>query len=297
MTFFKSVTDKDGRAQAEPHDDPDISSFKTTDYPYALPFQDEEDSHGLPLSGTLAVIGVIEDYGKAFFKASDWYSIVNSEVMPCFRNVLAQVSYDDDIVGRNKKEEQELQTFSTRLWERLNNKEGDKDSVLDGLLNLYGIKIKSVQLRNVDPPPDWRATTLAPYKAQREKEAAKHQAEASAILFDDTNQALKTWREAHPNATPDQIREKQEELRQRSLAKTPGYQQVHIKGLENATTAVVGGGTGGTGILVGGSGGGQNQGGGKNRKGKKGGQKPRPPKDDDDDDDDEDELFDLKGGK
>ncbi|MEK7562666.1 MAG: hypothetical protein AAB509_03235, partial [Patescibacteria group bacterium] len=62
MMFLKSVTGPDGKPQAEPHEDKDVSSFKTTDYAYAFPFKDEEDSHGLPLSGFLAIIAVLEDY-------------------------------------------------------------------------------------------------------------------------------------------------------------------------------------------------------------------------------------------
>jgi regulator of protease activity HflC (stomatin/prohibitin superfamily) len=259
MTFLKSKTDKDGKPQAEPHEDEDISSFKTTDYPYAFPFMDEEDNRGLPLSGFLAVMAVIEDYKKAFFKASDWYSVMNTEIMPCFRDELVRVSYDDYLVGRNLKKEQEQPTFNDFLREAINRLK-DGSSVVSRLYDLYGIKIISIELRSVDPPPDWRAITLAPYKAEREKAAAKYQAETSAMLFDDTNQALKVWlrdqRKTKHHPTQVQIEAKQDELRQRALAKTQGYQQIHIKGLENATTAVVGGGGGGgTGILVGGQGG------------------------------------------
>jgi hypothetical protein len=264
MMFLKSVTDKDGRPQAEPHEDADISSFKTTDYAYAFPFKDEEDSHGLHLSGMLAVIAILEEYEKAFFTASDWYSIMNSEIMPPFRDTLAQISYDDDIVGRDTAKEQRRKTFSERLWKVMNRQKSGNPSVVEKLRDLYGIWVKSIELRSVDPPEGWRDTTLAPYKAQREKEAAKHQAEASAILFDDTNQALKIWlegqRAAGHNPTQAQIEAKQDELRQRALAKTSGYQQIHIKGLEGATTAVVGGG-GGAGVFVGAQGGGKSGGG------------------------------------
>lgn len=256
MVFFKSVTDKDGKPQAEPHEDNDISSFKTTRYPYALPFKDEEDSHGLHLSGILAAFAVIENYEKAFFVVSDWYSEMNTRILACHRKVIAQVSYDDDIVGRDTEEEQAKKTIGERLWGELNHSENGSFSIIGKLLEECGIRVESVELRSIDPPDDWRATTLAPYKAQREKDAAKHQAEASAALFDDTNQALKAWlegqRAAGHDPTQAQIEAKQEELRQRALAKTAGYQQVHIKGLENASTAVVGGG-GGAGVLLGGA--------------------------------------------
>ncbi len=255
MMFFKSVTDKDGNPKAEPQEDQDVSSFKTTRYPYALPFKDEEDSHGLHLSGILAAFAVMENCQKAFFKTSDWYAEMNTRILARYRKVIAQVSYDDDIVGRDTEEKQAKKTISERLWEELNHSENGSLSIIEKLLEECGIRVESVELRSIDPPDDWRATTLAPYKAMREKDAAKHKAEASAILFDDTNQALKTWLEGQRatghNPTQAQIEAKQEELRQRALAKTSGYQQVHIKGLENASTAVVGGG-GGVGILLGG---------------------------------------------
>lgn len=263
MTFLKSVTDKDGNPQAEPHEDKDISSFKTTDYAYAFPFKDEEDSHALPLSGILAAIAVLENYHKAFFTASDWYSIMNSEIMPCFREILVQMSYDEDIVGKPK---QGVKNLDELLWAALDSEPIGGLSILKKLRELYGIWIKSIQLRSVDPPADWRATTLEPYKAEREQKAALHKAKTSAILFDDTNQALKIWlkeqKKAGYNPTQTQIEAKQDELRQRALAKTPGYQQIHVKGLENASTAVVGGG-GNAGLFVGGDKPRKNPGGGQ----------------------------------
>ncbi len=284
MTFFKSVTDKDGKPQAEPHNDENINRFKTTRYPYAIPFTDEEDSKGLPLSGILAVSGLVDDYFKAFFETSDWYAEVITSILACFsRQVLIFFSYDDDIVGRDGKEERAKKTISEYLWEQLNAKRKGM-SILEELYETVGFRVFSIELRSVDPPEGWRDTTLAPYKAEREKEAAKHQAEASAILFDDTNQALKTWleeqRKAGHEPEKDEIKAKQEELRERALAKTGGYQQTHVKGLENAGTVVIGGG-GNAGFLVGGGGGKGGKGGG----GKKGGKRSR--RDDDDRTDEE----------
>ncbi len=265
LKFFKSVTDKDGTPQAElREDEKDISSFRTTDYPYAFPFKDEEDSHSLPLSGMLAVLACIEDYQKAFFVASDWYSIMNSMIMPCFRITLTEISYDKDLSGEGKKKTKEKEKFGQLLWSTMTSptdEDSDKRSIVKILKDVYGIWIKSIELRSVDPPTGWRDTTLAPYKAEREMEAAKYEAKTSAMKFDDTNQALALWIEKHPKATQDQIKDKQEELRQRALAKANAFKEVRIKGLENATTAVLGGEGGGAGILVGGGGGGKLPGG------------------------------------
>lgn len=254
MTFLKSVTDKDGKPQAEPHDDKDISRFKTTRYPYAIPFKDEEDSKGLPLSGFLAVDGIVEDYEKAFFVMSDWYAEVMTRILACWRKVLVNVSYDDDIVGRDKKEEQARKTISELLREELNLRQNGNPSIIDELREVVGFRIFSIELRSIDPPPDWRAITLAPYKAEREKAAAVHQAQTSAILLDDTNQALEAWKKIHPSASPEQITEKQQELARRAYLKAGGqYNEIH--GLEAANVVSFGGGgnAGGVGVLVGGS--------------------------------------------
>lgn len=254
MTFLKSITDEQGNAKAEPHNDNDISSFKTTEYPYALPFKDEEDCHALNLSGVLAVFAVIADYRKAFFEISDWYAEMNNKILKVWRDLLVTLAYDSDIVGRSTKQAKNQKTISALLWEALSDRPNGKPSVLDQLLNTAGIKVNSVELVSIDPPAGWRDTTLAPYKAEREKAAAVHQAETSAILFDDTNQALKTWlteqRAAGNKPTKAEIKAKQEELYERALAKTSGWQQLHIRGLENASTAVVGGAN--TGLFVGG---------------------------------------------
>lgn len=290
MTFMKSVIKEDGTAKAIPHNDEDISSFKTTRYPYALPYKDQEDKNALHLSGIITVHGTLVDYGLAFFKASDWYAEMNSHVMKVWRDdVLPNISFDEDIVKRTNgtvttttATTAAKKAISALLWEKLNEKPAGSESVVEKMRKTIGFQAHEVDLVSVDPPPDWRATTLAPYKAMKEKEAAKHQAETSALLFDDTNQALRAWLKDHPLATLDQIDAKQKELEARAKLKLPGYQELHVKGLEGATTAVVGGsGVGGAGILVGNSGRGQNSGG----SGAKGKKKPKPSKDEDDDDD------------
>ena len=278
MTFMKSVISEDGSARALPHNDLNISSFKTTRYPYALPYKDQEDKNALPLTGLITVHGTLEDRKLAFFRASDWYAEMNSHVMKVWRDdVLPTISYDEDIVSHTGATRPNVtQVISAFLWDKLNEKPNGMPSVVEKMRNTIGFQAHEVDLVSVDPPPDWRATTLAPYKAQKEKEAARHEAEASAMRFDDTNQALQAWMKSNPSATKEEVAAKQKELHERAILKAGG-QQLHIKGLENASTAVVGGGgAGGAGILVGnpggGSGGGSGGGGnaGKNPKKKRG---------------------------
>ena len=265
MKFLKSITDRNGKAVAEVHDDRNITSFKTTRYPYALPFIEEEDCHALPLSGLLSVFATVEDYNKAFFTKSDWYSEMNNRILKVWRELLVTIAYDDDIVGRSTPQAQARKRVGERLWEALTETPSTGGlSVIDQLFEDVGVQVHEVGLVSVDPPEGWRATTLAPYKAEREQEAAKHTAATSAIQFGDTELALTAWIQSQTSLghkpTRPEIAAKQRELRERALAKTPGYQQLDIRGLENATTAMVGGG--GAGMLMGGGG----QGGGKGDK-------------------------------
>jgi hypothetical protein len=129
-----------------------------------------------------------------------------------------------------------------------------------------------VSIEAVEVEKSFRAKLQGVVTAPMDVKIARHQAKASAALFDDTNQALKAYLEeqcaAGNNPTKDEIKAKQAEFEARAKLKAPGYQELHIKGLENATTAVVGGGGGSTGILVGGG----NPGGKKNPGGNPGGQ-------------------------
>lgn len=125
----------------------------------------------------------------------------------------------------------------------------------DGSLIKLGFRPSGIDIaiQTVDIPDEMKQRFA-------EREAAPAAAEASAIRFDDTSQALEKWKVAHPEADVD---EKQQELARRAYLAAGGqYQEIH--GLENADTAVFGGG-GNT--LVGiNSGGGK--GGGKPKKGK-----------------------------
>lgn len=285
MEFKKCVIKNGGGITVKDHDDPNITSFKSTTYPYAIPFENVEDSHGLPLTGVVATHARMTDPFKAFFKASDWYLTMVNLTIPALRQALTEVSWEE-ITGQNVQKGTVVKKFGQLLWESMNApREGGKPSVVSELRDAYGIEVESVELASIDPPPGWRDTTLDPYKSQKKKEAAAHEAEASAILFDDTNIALQKWisgqMAAGHNPTQAQIDAKQAELRERALAKTPGYQQIQVKGLENATTAVVGGGPG-AGVFVGG---GQQGGRRKNRGGndrEKGGSEVPPEKMSDD---------------
>lgn len=242
MVFKKCVIKDDGDVTVEDHNDLNISSFKSTTYPYGIPFKDEEDSHGLHLTGLIAMHGRMVDPCKSFFVASDWFMTMVTLSLAALRQVLTKVSWEE-ITGQNVPKGTVPKVFGQLLWEAMNApREGGKLSVIQELRDTYGFEAESVELPSINPPPGWRETTLAPYKAQKEREAAIDQAKTSAIMFDDTNLALKAWLKEHKNATQDQIKEKQRELRDRALAKTSGYQQVDVRGLENASTAVIGGG-------------------------------------------------------
>lgn len=281
MSFLKAVVKKDGTVEAEVHVEGGINQFKLTRYPYALPFKDVEDKKGLHMSGLVTTKVRMKRPRRAFFGESDWYSSMNMEVMPELRDVLDELSYAETVGGDSDEKgakEKIKKTVSKRLWKVMNTRgdEGlspadagklspaEKLSPVERLLQLCGLEMISIDLASIDPPPDWRNISLAPYEAEQKAKAAKFKAEESAILLDDTNQALEAWKKVHPLATIEQITEKQHELARRAYLKAGG-QRLEIAGLENANTAVVGG-AGGSGVLLGGEGGGKKEKGGGRKK-------------------------------
>lgn len=271
LKFFKAVKLPDGSYIAEPNEEKDTVAFKDYGvvYTYSVPFLDDEDSRGLPLRGSISVHGSATSYEKLFFVYSTSFAEVNARIERVWRDdVLPEISWAD-IVGDNPDGEakKKARTAITKmLWAELSKKGDDGKSVVEKLDEEVGFKLHEVNLVAIDPPVGWREITLAAYKAQKEKEAAIQQAAASAASFDDTNQALEKWLVSQRTAeeaghrgpvTKEEIAAKARELRDRALAKTSGYQQVDIRGLESASTAVVGGGN--AGLLV--SGGGKSNGG------------------------------------
>lgn len=185
MEFLKAVTKQDGTVLAEVHRDAEISSFKATWYPYALPFKDEEDSRGLNLSGIAVVMSRMKNFRKALFVTSDWYATENMLIMPHLRDAITDVSYAE-IIGSNvddpSAEDRVKKAISKLLWESINAPQEDgKPSVVDELEQLYGIVVRSIEVASIDPPENWRAITLEPYKASQEAKAANYRSDAAAI--------------------------------------------------------------------------------------------------------------------
>lgn len=201
-------------------------------------------------------------------RLSDW---VRSEVISGLRDILAQYDHKEAMARSNLDAiRQAAQAFflqPTGLFAKsgiCGNNPTNSDPGTGEVI---------VRIDIVKPDEEMRKAMASPVISAYDAEAAKQQAKVSAALFDDTNQAFKAWLKDQQEAvkakkrgaiTRAEITAKQRELRDRALAKTPGYQQIDVRGLENAGTAVVGGG-GGAGILVGNSGGGGGSGKGKNK--------------------------------
>ncbi len=226
LTFFKTVVSPDGSFVAEYHNDNHAYGYKTTPYPYALPFKDVEDANNLHLSGIIRFRGVVRDYEQALYGDGDFYATASSKLFSVFQEkVMPEISYAKERAsgGEDTKdsEEKARQLISQFLWETLSKKVDDRPSILENLRNTAGFEILEIDIPALDPPEGWRQKTLDPFEAKLEKEAAKHRAEASAALFDDTNQALTLWKKQNPNAGSDEIKEKQRELRDRAELKSP----------------------------------------------------------------------------
>jgi len=182
LKFMKCVNLPNGFIIAEVHEDEQaISSFKTTSYPYAVPFGKEEDGKDLPLSGVWRVRGRVNDYEKAFYSESDWYSEVNAKIRSRGRDEIVKATFRNDITGRDQKDEQLKKTLSKRMQEAVNTKQDNGLSVVEELLENVGFEVLSIELISIDPTDEnLRSLILKVFTAEQEAEAERAIAQKDA---------------------------------------------------------------------------------------------------------------------
>lgn len=123
-----------------------------------------EDKNLLPLEIELLLTIRVKNPYKACFAIQNWLETVINRTKPFIRTHITQKSYDEWI-GTRKALGKELmrKLYLVKLL-----KEFD-DS--------YGIEVKRVEVKEINPPEGYREKTLAPYLAELDKKAVIIQAE------------------------------------------------------------------------------------------------------------------------
>ncbi len=133
-----------------------------------------EDKDKLPLDlQVFLTIRIVNPY-KAKFMVQRWLETVLNRIQPLIRQVVARHSYEELLPIR--------QQVGGEMWQALEQA---------GLLGpngefyqRYGVEVRAIEVRQIEPPENWRAITLKKYDAQREAEALAERAkgEKQAII-------------------------------------------------------------------------------------------------------------------
>jgi len=144
------------------------------DYVYYAEIMRAEDKNLLPLKVELFLtIRIINPY-KARFIVRGWLNALINRMQAPIREYVATKTYEDL--------SELMKTVGDEMLEKL--KDTDLTGTSGEFYTRYGIDLRAVEVRQIDPPEEWRNLTLAPYKAEMEGQARVIQAtkESEAII-------------------------------------------------------------------------------------------------------------------
>lgn len=137
-----------------------------------------EDKELLPLDAeTLLTIKVVNPY-KALFVVQNWLETVVNRTKPLIRNEITKKTYEK--LTSSKK------AIGAAIWR------GSK-ALRKEFWDRYGVELRQLEVKEIDPPENLRETTLRRFIAQKTKEAAIVEAEGEAKRIRTVNEAIKEF--------------------------------------------------------------------------------------------------------
>ncbi|MBU0547112.1 MAG: SPFH domain-containing protein [Patescibacteria group bacterium] len=149
---------------------------------YFTKIAEAEDKNLLPLEIQIYLtIRVVNPY-KARFAVQNWLETIINRMQPIIRQYIAKISYTD--LGAV------IQTVGGEMWEEMKKSklvgqyeqedgilmaEGERGEFIDQ----YGVEVKAIEIRQIDPPEEFLKTTLLRYTASETAEATKVTAKAT----------------------------------------------------------------------------------------------------------------------
>lgn len=135
-----------------------------------------EDMQMLPLDVELILsIRVINPY-KALFAIENWLEAVINRIRPAVRNVITQGVYEELI--RDKK------AIGQKIKSKLQRKE------IKDFKKTYGVELREVAVKDINPPEDYREETLRKYVAERARDRIETEADAETLRIERVYKAV-----------------------------------------------------------------------------------------------------------
>jgi hypothetical protein len=123
---------------------------------------------------------IINPYA-AMFLVKDWYDALVGRVLPRVREYISEHMYEDIIKNKNIQ-------LDADVFEALSQPDPNGNpSIVSILRDQYGILLVALETVNIDPPPEYRETTLKEYLA---KQRVKVAAQEKIVEAEETGGAL-----------------------------------------------------------------------------------------------------------
>lgn len=152
-----------GELDLHPEETLDFGILK--DDVYGCKIEKAEDKKLLPLDVYVALtLRIINPY-KALFNIQNWFEAVINRVRPYIRDFITTEEYENFIVSPIR--------IGTEVKKRL-----EEERILDEFKDRYGIELRQMEVKDIDPGENYREASLAKYLAEREKDRVLIGAEA-----------------------------------------------------------------------------------------------------------------------
>jgi len=159
---------EDGRIQ---HKEEWLQYVLLKDDVYLAQISQAEDKGLLPLDVDLFLTTRVVNPYKARFRVQSWLETIINRMQPLLRQYIAETRYEK-LIGKE-------QAVGQEMWKRLN-----EAKLLEEFKNRYGVEIRAIELRQINPPEDYREITLKERTAKYEKRAKVVAASAEAIRLE-----------------------------------------------------------------------------------------------------------------
>lgn len=141
---------------------------------YYSKLEQAEDINKLPLDiEFLYTIRIVNPY-KALFRVQNWLEVVIQRTNAQARDVITLKSYEKWI--------SEPQAMSDELMKEL-----EKRGIIKEFYERYGVDLRKIEVKSINPPSEYREATIKKYLAEREKERietiAKAEKEKIEIIY------------------------------------------------------------------------------------------------------------------
>lgn len=131
-----------------------------------------EDKDLLPLDMELLFTIWVRNPYKALFRIDNWLQTIINRTNPAARNFITSKTFKQ-LIGMTE-------AVGEKIYENL----VERKILTDEFLGRYGVDVRMIEVKDINPPEEYRRATLAKFEAEREKEKVQIGAKAERFRLD-----------------------------------------------------------------------------------------------------------------